>query len=98
MRDSLGKSISIMKWGESDLRDVGDWNLDGTVKWIDDTMIPTLSVIERLGLEVDRKKFLDRWKDNEKSLKGNRTFTEYNPYTITSRPSNRHLGINYSCT
>ena len=49
-----------------------------------------------MGLEVDRKKFLDRWKDNEKSLKGNRTFTEYNPYTITSRPSNRHLGINYS--
>ena len=96
MRDSLGKSISIMKWGEV-LRDiVGDWNLDSTVKWIDDTMIPTLSAIERLGLEVDRKKFLDRWKDNEKSLKGNRTFTEYNPYTITSRPSNRHLGINYS--
>ena len=43
MRDSLGKSISIMKWGEV-LRDiVGDWNLDSTVKWIDDTMIPTLS-------------------------------------------------------
>ena len=96
IKDGLGKSISIMKWGEV-LRDIVDsFNLGTTNTWIDDTMIPTLSAIERLGIEVDRKKFLDRWKDNEKSLKGNRTFTEYNPYTITSRPSNRHLGINYS--
>ena len=85
-----------MKWGEV-LRDIVDnLNLGTTNTWIDNTMIPTLSAIERLGIEVDRKKFIDRWKDNDKSLKGNRTFTEYNPYTITSRPSNRHLGINYS--
>ncbi len=96
IKDGLGKSISIMKWGEV-LRDIVDsFNLGTTNNWIDNTMIPTLSAIERLGIEVDRKKFLDRWKDNHKSLKGNRTFTEYNPYTITSRPSNRHLGINYS--
>ena len=96
IKDDLGKSISIMKWGEV-LRDIVDsFNLGTTNNWIDNTMIPTLSAIERLGIEVDRKNFLDRWKDNEKSLKGNRTFTEYNPYTITSRPSNRHLGINYS--
>ena len=96
IKDDLGKSISIMKWGEV-LRDIVDnLNLGTTNTWIDNTMIPTLSTIERLGIEVDRKKFIDRWKDNDKSLKGNRTFTEYNPYTITSRPSNRHLGINYS--
>ena len=96
IKDDLGKSISIMKWGEV-LRDIVDnLNLGTTNTWIDNTMIPTLSAIERLGIEVDRKKFIDRWKDNDKSLKGNRTFTEYNPYTITSRPSNRHLGINYS--
>ena len=96
IKDDLGKSISIMKWGEV-LRDIVDsFNLGTTNTWIDNTMIPTLSAIERLGIEVDRKKFIDRWKDNDKSLKGNRTFTEYNPYTITSRPSNRHLGINYS--
>ena len=96
VKDDLGKSISIMKWGEV-LRDIVDsFNLGTTNTWIDNTMIPTLSAIERLGIEVDRKKFIDRWKDNDKSLKGNRTFTEYNPYTITSRPSNRHLGINYS--
>ena len=59
-------------------------------------MIPILSDVERKGIQVDREKFLDRWKDNKKSLWFSRTFTEYHPYTITSRPSNRHLGINYS--
>ena len=49
-----------------------------------------------MGIHVDRGKFFDRWKDNKKSLWFSRAFTEYNPYTITSRPSNRHLGINYS--
>ena len=95
IRDSLGKSISIMKWGEV-LRGIcGEWDIKHTNKWVDETMIPLLSDIERNGLQVDREKFYDRWPSNYKSIKDNRTFTEYNPYTITSRPSNRHLGINY---
>ena len=97
MRDGLGKSIPIMKFMEV----LGDMsndfvNLTPTFSWIDDTMIPILSDVERKGIQVDRKKFFDRWKDNKKSLWFSRTFTEYNPYTITSRPSNRHLGINFS--
>ena len=97
MRDGLGKSIPIMKFMEV-LGDISDdfGNLRPTFDWIDDTMIPILSDIERKGIQVDREKFLDRWKDNKKSLWFSRAFTEYNPYTITSRPSNRHLGINYS--
>ena len=97
IRDDLGKSIPIMKFIEVLNGIVGDW---GTLKpclpWIDDTMIPTLSDIELLGIQVDREKFFDRWPSNRKSLWFSRTFTEYNPYTITSRPSSRHLGINYS--
>ena len=97
MRDGLGKSIPIMKFMEV----LGDMSndfgkLSPTFDWIDGTMIPILSDVERKGLQVDRKKFFDRWKDNKKSLWFSRTFTEYNPYTITSRPSNRHLGINFS--
>jgi hypothetical protein len=97
MRDGLGKSIPIMKFMEV-LGDISDdfGNLRPTFDWIDDTMIPILSDVERLGIRVDREKFFDKWKDNKKSLWFSRTFTEYNPYTITSRPSNRHLGINYS--
>ena len=97
MRDGLGKSIPIMKFMEV-LGDVSNdfGKLTPTFDWIDGTMIPILSDVERKGLQVDRKKFFDRWKDNKKSLWFSRTFTEYNPYTITSRPSNRHLGINFS--
>ena len=97
IKDNLGKSISIMKFMEVLEGVVYDFGkLTPTFGWVDDTMIPILSDIERKGIQVDREKFLDRWKDNKKSLWFSRTFTEYNPYTITSRPSNRHLGINYS--
>lgn len=95
IRDGLGKSISIMKWGEVLRGIVGEWDIKHTNNWVDETMIPILSDVERKGIQVDREKFFDRWPDNHKSLWFSHTFTEYNPYTITSRPSNRHLGINY---
>jgi len=95
IRDGLGKSLPIMKWGEVLRGIVGEWDIKHTNNWVDETMIPILSDIERKGIQVDREKFFDRWSDNKKSLWFSHTFTEYNPYTITSRPSNRHLGINY---
>ena len=100
IRDGLGSSIPIMKWGEV-LRDITEeWNLYDTVPWVDDTMIPLLSEIERSGFGVDREKFLDRWPQNQKQIatneQGDFVYTEYNPYTITSRPSNRHGGVNFS--
>jgi hypothetical protein len=101
IRENLGKIAPLMKWGEY-LKSFVD-NVSSTIpppdlspkSWIDDTMIPLLSDIERLGIEVDREKFLDRFPHSNKHLKGNRIYTEYNPYTITSRPSNRHGGINF---
>jgi hypothetical protein len=95
IRDGLGKSISIMKWSEVLRGIVDEWDVKDTNLWVDETMIPILSDIERKGIQVDREIFFDRWPDNKKSLWFSHTFTEYNPYTITSRPSNRHLGINY---
>ena len=96
IRDDLGKSIPIMKWGEVLREIVGEWNLIDTNDWIDDTMIPILSQIERKGIQVDTKKFLDRWPNHQKHIHIGKIFTEYNPYTITSRPSNRHGGVNFS--
>ena len=97
IRDDLGKTIPIMKFIEVLSGIIDDFGtLEPCLPWIDDTMIPILSQIEQKGIGVDREKFFDRWPDNRKSLWFSRTFTEYNPYTITSRPSNRHLGINYS--
>jgi hypothetical protein len=95
LRDDLGKSIPIMKWGEVLRGVVEEWNLSKTNSWVDDTMIPILSEIERNGISVDTEKFIDRWPSNKKQLFGSRVFTEYNPYIITSRPSNRHGGINF---
>ena len=100
IRDCLGSSLPIMKWGEV-LRDITEeWVLNDTFDWIDDTMIPLLSDIERSGFGVDREKFLDRWPQNQKHIttneQGDFVYTEYNPYTITSRPSNRHGGVNFS--
>ena len=96
----MGSTIPIMKWGEVLREIVGEWNLIDTVEWVDDTMIPLLSDIERYGIGVDTEKFIDRWKDNQKHIRtteqGNVVYTEYNPYTITSRPSNRHGGVNFS--
>ena len=100
IRDGLGKSIPIMKWGEVLEGIVDEWDINDTNLWVDDTMIPILSDLERSGINVDREKFFDRWPDNSKHIKlhpqGDVVYTEYNPYTITSRPSNRHGGVNFS--
>ncbi len=96
IRDDLGSSIPIMKWGEVLREVVGEWNVKNTNNWVDETMIPLLSDIERSGIKVDTEKFLDRWPNHQKSLLLGKVFTEYNPYTITSRPSNRHGGVNFS--
>lgn len=96
IRDDLGKSLPIMKWGEVLRGIVEEWELEHKEFWVDETMIPLLSEMERNGISVDTQKFLDRWPNNTKHLKGDFLYTEYNPYTITSRPSNRHGGINFS--
>ena len=96
IRDDLGKSLPIMRWGEVLRGIVDEWRLKDTNVWIDDTMIPILSDIERYGVRVDTEKFLDRWPNQEKHIFLGNVFTEYNPYITTSRPSNRHGGVNFS--
>ena len=68
-----------------------------TYNWYNDIFIPTLARIERMGIRVDRGKFIDRWPQAQKHLtKADCVFTEYNPFTVTGRPSNRHGGVNYA--
>ena len=101
LRDGLGKSISIMKWSEILRKITSEWysilplTNKSPLSWIDDTMIPLLSEMEKSGIHVDTKKFIDRWPANDKHLRNEIIWTEYNPYTLTSRPSNRHGGINF---
>ncbi len=43
------------------------------------------------------EKFIDSFNFNEQYLRKNDiVYTQYNPYTTTGRPSNRHLNVNYS--
>ena len=68
-----------------------------TYNWYNDVFLPTLSDIEQYGVRVDREKFIDRWPQAQKQLSSdNLVFTEYNPFTVTGRPSNRHGGVNYA--
>jgi hypothetical protein len=56
-----------------------------------------LGRLEGAGVKVDREKFIDSFNFDEKYIKKTDiVYTQYNPYTITGRPSNRHMGINYS--
>ena len=96
MRDNLGKIAPLMKWVEFLTTIVNKMILPTpSPNWVDKTMIPILSDIERYGISVDEKKFIDRWPQALKQLNDNHLYTQYNPYTITSRPSNRFGGINY---
>jgi hypothetical protein len=67
-----------------------------TYNWYNDIFLPILSEIEGYGVRVDEKKFIDRWSQAQKHLKGDVVYTEYNPFTVTGRPSNRHGGVNYA--
>ena len=97
IRENLGKIAPLMKWGEYLTSFVDKLNLPTpTPSWIDSDVIPLLSDIERYGVRVDGEKFLDRYPQATKHLSNNTLYTEYNPYTVTSRPSNRFGGINFS--
>jgi hypothetical protein len=68
-----------------------------TYNWYNDIFLPILSDIERYGIRVDREKFIDRWPQAHKHITSdNLVYTEYNPFTVTGRPSNRHGGVNYA--
>ena len=68
-----------------------------TYNWYNDIFIPTLARIEQMGIRVDREKFIDRWPQASKHISPDTlVYTEYNPFTVTGRPSNRHGGVNYA--
>ena len=97
IRENLGKIAPLMKWGEYLTSFVDSLSLPTpSPSWINNDVIPLLSDIERYGVRVEEEKFLDRWPQATKHLKDTNLYTEYNPYTITSRPSNRFGGINFS--
>jgi len=92
----LNDCIPLMKWYEL-LKTLPNLNLKTETNRKYSSAIRTLGRLEGAGVKVDREKFIDSFNYPEQYLKRNHiVFTQYNPYTITGRPSNRHLGVNYS--
>ena len=59
-----------------------------------DLIIGTLGELESQGICVDRKLFKERY-DIDPGITGI-TYSQYNVYTSTGRPSNRYGGVNYA--
>ncbi len=97
-KEDVIQSIPILKLAEAIEGELKKHRREKTktYNWYNDIFLPTLSDIERFGIRVDREKFIDRWPQAQKQLKGDTVYTEYNPFTVTGRPSNRHGGVNYA--
>lgn len=98
---NLIKSIPILKLCEIIQTIIPNYinldNSDYNFDWYNNTYLPILSDIERYGVRVDREKISDRWPSSQKHITSdNILYTEYNPFTLTGRPSNRYGGINFS--
>lgn len=101
--DNLPQTTPIYKIGQTISDIIKKYNPNGfnsdtsTYNWLNNTVIPILQRIEKNGIKVDVDRFTERYtKKSVKHLNGDIIYTEYNPYHLTGRPSNRHGGINFS--
>lgn len=92
----LNDCIPLMKWYEvlktiPNINTRREWDRKYT------SAIQTLGRLEGAGVKVVEEKFIDSFAFNPQYIKRSGiVFTQYNPYTTTGRPSNRHLNVNYS--
>ena len=94
--EELNDCVPLMKWYEL-LKGLPNLTLKSETNARYSSAIRTLGRLEGAGVKVDREKFIDSFSFQEQYIKkGDIVYTQYNPYTITGRPSNRHLGVNYS--
>ena len=66
-------------------------------EFVNNTIIPTLTTIEKSGLHIDQNILIEHFgADIKKYITNNIIYSEYNPYTATGRPSNKYGGINFA--
>jgi hypothetical protein len=65
-------------------------------EFVNSTIIPTLTDIEKSGITVDANILTEHFGDVKKYTNNNIIYSEYNPYTATGRPSNKYGGINFA--
>jgi hypothetical protein len=92
----LNDCVPLMKWYEvlktiPNISTRREWDRKYT------SAIKTLGRLEGVGVKVVEEKFIDSFNFNPQYIKRSGiVYTQYNPYTTTGRPSNRHLNVNYS--
>ena len=100
---NLHLSVPIMVWMEyahkllGYVRDQYKKEQPSGFEFINNTVIPTLTTIERSGLHINPTTFAEHFaEDSRKYVRHNMFYSEYNPYTSTGRPSNRYGGVNFA--
>ena len=91
----LNDCIPLVKWYEV-LKRIPD--IQNRQSWyrIYSDSIRELGRLEGAGVKVEEEKFIDSFNFSQAYIKESMVYTQYNPYTTTGRPSNRHLNVNYS--
>ena len=71
---------------------------DEEVGMYDRVVLPTLQRIESAGIHVNSELFVQRFGSRQKRhiTEQSLVYSEYNPYTVTGRPSNRFGGVNFA--
>lgn len=99
---NLHLSVPLVVWMEyahnllGYIRDKYRMNKPSGYEFMNNTVIPTLTTIEQSGVHVDISTFNQHFQKTSAAIKNNLTYTEYNPYTSTGRPSNKFGGINFA--
>lgn len=96
--EHLGYFIPILRVSDGIRGIIDDLNLPmvhSANKWMNEFVIPLLSKMEYNSIRVNTKLFEKKWPYNTKYLLNDRIYTSYNPYNLTSRPTNSHNGINF---
>ena len=67
-------------------------------KFYNDAATAVYFTMEQPGLKINRDEFIELFKPNtaEYSILGDRVYTSYNPYNITSRPTNAFNSVNFA--
>ena len=93
--NELNDCVPLMKWYEilrtiPDITNRKDWYRSYS------DAITELGKVEGAGVAVDVEKFIDTFGFAPQHIHNGLVYTKYNPYTVTGRPSNRHLNVNWS--
>ena len=67
-------------------------------KFYNDVATAVYYTMEQPGLKIKTEEFIELFKPNtpEYSINGDRVYTSYNPYNITSRPTNAFNSVNFA--